>query len=814
MTGQRPSVTPRTAKKPIAWIVSSLFALAPFALVDLASAQSLDGLRSHVRMTEWAAKAQEDKQAAQAHADEKQRVAETDTAAGQAKLAAQAKRDEEARLQQAAQAAKEDMIKAAQAREAQRLNEEARLAEAQRRAAAEAQAEQQRVAREQAAARARAEQAQREAEDARRKALAEAEENRRLAEQARREAEEARKQAQAHAETMRRQAEAQAAAARQRDEAAKVTAEAEAAHRAEAAKQQRLAAQQAEEAQRLAAQAQQAEAARRAEAERIAAAQAKAKAEQAAEAEQAQRRHAEAQAAQATREAEAAREAESARTAGAARAQALAEAARENKTATAAAQTEAADQSKPSKQAQAAAKPHNTEQQNNAILDAARRESSQPVSGGAAAGQFAQWLETESDAYGKGPSLSADQLRRVFLDAVVRAADRSPEVRQAQANQLAANADVDEAKGQRWPQVDIGSQSPSASFGGSSRTGSNFSNPLTVNVTTNVFDWGRTKNTIGSRERLSDAAKQAYQTAMENSGFEVSSTLVELGKQRNIVELSQQYVDRMATLVKMLSEIVQVDRGRGSELTQAKTRLLQAEAQRDVAESKVRDAKLNLSKLIGDGDVMIPRTRQWSVEPGDLPELLSLASAHPTLQQVRAEAEAADLNAQAVKASGRPQLNWVVSGGLNKDALGQRQGWQTMLSLNWGAFRGGSANAATEAASARASASWQRMEQQQRDLEYAIRTADQDARTMLQRADLYQGLSAETDKVRKAFFEQWYHLGRRTLLDVLTAESEHYGNRVAEVTNRFDAYLAVFREHHAAGGLVQWLQGPEAEQKS
>ena len=49
---------------------------------------------------------------------------------------------------------------------------------------------------------------------------------------------------------------------------------------------------------------------------------------------------------------------------------------------------------------------------------------------------------------------------------------------------------------------------------------------------------------------------------------------------------------------------------------------------------------------------------------------------------------------------------------------------------------------------------------------------------------------------------------------MLTAESEHYGNRVAEVTNRFDAYLAVFREHHSAGGLVQWLQGPEAEEKS
>ncbi|KVK90467.1 transporter [Burkholderia ubonensis] len=402
-------------------------------------------------------------------------------------------------------------------------------------------------------------------------------------------------------------------------------------------------------------------------------------------------------------------------------------------------------------------------------------------------------------------------MREIFWNAVQVAAERSPEVRQAYANYQASNADVAEAKGQRWPQVDVGSQSPTANFGPGGGNGSgNSGNPLSVNVTTNVFDWGRTKHTIGSRQFLSDAANRAYDAALGNSAFEVSSTLIELGKQRNIVDLSQQFVDRMATLVRMLGEIVEVDRGRGSELTQAKTRLLQAEASRDTAQARVRDAELTLQKLVGDEAVLIPRTREWSIEPGNLPRLLSQVGVHPSLQQAKSEADAADLNAKAVKASGLPQVNWVVSAGVGKDSLGRQQPWQTMLTLNWGAFRGGSASAATEAASARATASWQRMEQQRRDLEYSVRTADQDAHTMLQRADLYRGLSSETDRVRKAFFEQWYHLGKRTLLDVLTAESEHYGNRVAEVTNRFDGYLAVFREHHSAGELARWLRNEPA----
>jgi adhesin transport system outer membrane protein len=429
---------------------------------------------------------------------------------------------------------------------------------------------------------------------------------------------------------------------------------------------------------------------------------------------------------------------------------------------------------------------------------------SQPVTS-KAAGFFAQWLEGPSDVIDEGPRLPAEELLRILAAAVQQAADRSPEVRQADAEYEAAKADVGEAKGQRWPQVDIGGQSKGIQFGPGYRQDDNVGNAINVNITTSVFDWGRIRKTIGSREQSATAAQQNYQTELENSAFEVVNTLVELGKQRVITDISQQYVDRMSHLVKMLEEIVAIDRGRGSELTQAKGRLLQAQASRDAAQAKVRDGELNLRKLVGDDAVPIPRTSEWQVQLANEAELLSAVGEHPSLQQARAEANAADLNADVVKASARPQLNWVVSANTGRDVLGRRQAWQTMLTLNWAAFRGGSATAAYRAASQRAVASWQRIEQQQRDLEYGVRVADQDAHTFLERADLYRNLSAETDRVRRAFFQQWYHLGRRTLLDVLIAESDYYNNRVSEITTRFDGYQAIFREYASAGSLVRSL---------
>jgi adhesin transport system outer membrane protein len=125
--------------------------------------------------------------------------------------------------------------------------------------------------------------------------------------------------------------------------------------------------------------------------------------------------------------------------------------------------------------------------------------------------------------------------------------------------------------------------------------------------------------------------------------------------------------------------------------------------------------------------------------------------------------------------------------------------------LSWAAFRGGSNRASQRAARQRAEAGWLSAEQQVRDIEYRIRAANHDAGVLSARADLYRGLIVETNRVREAFYEQWYHLGRRTLLDVLSSESEHYNNQVAEVATRFDGYQAVIAQYATSGVLVRWL---------
>ncbi|MNM17106.1 outer membrane channel protein [compost metagenome] len=397
------------------------------------------------------------------------------------------------------------------------------------------------------------------------------------------------------------------------------------------------------------------------------------------------------------------------------------------------------------------------------------------------------------------------QLREIFLRVVEAAAGRSPSVARALAERSASEADVAVARGQRYPQVDIGARSPSMEFGRSG-SGSSGDPSLSLDITTPIFDWGRISKTIQSRSQLANAADWAFEAELESSAFDATSNLVELGKQRIIVDISQQYVDRMSDLVKMLEGIVAVDGGRVSELTQARARLLQAEASRSTADTRARDIEISLRRMVGDRPLpSLPTSVYWDIRLPELKWLLAEAVNHPVIRQAQSQASSADLQADVVRSSALPQVNWVVGKVTGEDSTGREPAWQTGLTLSWGAFRGGSVRASERAARQRAEAGWKGAEQQALDLEYRIRAANQDARALVDRAELYRGLTVETNKVREAFYEQWYHLGRRTLLDVLSSESEHYNNQVGEVSSRFDGYQAVIRQYASAGTLVRWL---------
>lgn len=395
----------------------------------------------------------------------------------------------------------------------------------------------------------------------------------------------------------------------------------------------------------------------------------------------------------------------------------------------------------------------------------------------------------------------------VFHRAVALSLAQNPTVREAQAAYLATRDDIRVAKGQRFPQVDIAVQSNPQQFGANANNGAvRDTTTESLRAVTPVLDWGKASYEIEAREQASEAAKQRLIQARETVANETITAMLQVAKQTRLVAVTDSYMDRNKRLVEMLTQIVEIDPGRGSELVQARSRLLQSMASKDQTLSRLRDAKSALLRLLPNDAVEIPvNVTETAIPVTELAAALSALDRHPVVLQAQADAESALLSAKALARSNLPSLSWVVSKSSARDALNRESPWLSQFQLNFGASRGGSADAAERAAIARADAARERSRQARLDIEFRLRGVAEEAGSQLERARVYRDISPQTDQVREAFYEQWYTLGKRSLFDLLNAEGDHFSTVSIQINSLFDGLIAASRLKAEIADLTRWL---------
>ncbi|MFK0372181.1 TolC family protein [Enterobacter sichuanensis] len=406
--------------------------------------------------------------------------------------------------------------------------------------------------------------------------------------------------------------------------------------------------------------------------------------------------------------------------------------------------------------------------------------------------------------------LAGSQDSLVFLRSMVaRALAYSPELRAASAEVLASDYMVDQVKGQRLPQVRLGVTSPLSTVGGDRQSSSNNSHISdssgTVSVNTPIIDWGRISNQVDNSLETAKAARYSKEYSREQLAYNTVSELMNMGRYQRSKVVAKQYVGRMKELVTMLSQITQADRGRESELVQAKAKLMSAQASLDNIEHQLSASKIKLVRLLGI-EPELPEGISWhdTVIPASV--ALSALDKNPMMLNLQSKVRAAEYEAESIKSSALPQVNWVISKSTAKDSNGNEAGWYTGLNVEWEAFSGGSQRAAEMSARAKANMAQQQYEVSYKDLEYQINYQIQVRDSSFLRADDYDRLSGETDRVRRMFYEQWYHLGKRTLLDVLTAENDHFNNQLSAINNRYDGYISNINVIASASMLLSWMK--------
>lgn len=422
--------------------------------------------------------------------------------------------------------------------------------------------------------------------------------------------------------------------------------------------------------------------------------------------------------------------------------------------------------------------------------------------GGEALTELVPFNATESaDPSVKGTG--QEQLAGLVRTAVAESAEN----RGAEHGRSAAEFDLAQTRAGKKPQVSLNS---SLGLGGETygqtSYGTSGVNSVGLSLSAPLYDGGRLDALTAYREQLLGASSATVGATRERVVREAVLTVLDRNRYSLQLKVFQQYVAKLSCLSQSIEQIVEVDPGRASEKVQARKSLRQAEMARDEAQANLRQAEARLQRIFGD------KVSLWSavgVPLMDIPSLetvLEQRLSSPDVRQLQLQADAQNDYARATEAEQAPQVRWQ-AGVTNARQATQvtAKTWNAGLSLNYTLFDGGGAKAGTSAARERAEAARRNWEQALNDHAKQASVYHDAANSAFQRARRYNDLLRDSDALRNATYVQWARLGRRSLFDLISAESEHYQLRLSYVNALHDGFSASAQLRTAGEGLLPWL---------
>jgi len=398
----------------------------------------------------------------------------------------------------------------------------------------------------------------------------------------------------------------------------------------------------------------------------------------------------------------------------------------------------------------------------------------------------------------QGPRMTLPQL-------VHEAVRRSHAIGAAKLLAEAAQADADEARVAKYPQASLGASfggTGSSVEGGASESGSQ--TRATLNLSAPLFDAGRNDRLTDWRRQLAEAARLGELSAEEQIGLQTVSLVLERGRYRVQQQVYQQFSRKMGCLVQALETIVAADKGRASELVQARKTLQQADLSLVQTASTIKQTEVRLRRFVGDALPANDAIATGLLKLPSLPELMDEAERSSDIAQLDAQAEAGDSYARAVVAGQKPQVNWSVTGAKSK-GVGSSSNWFAGVNVNVPIYNAGNDYSA-RAARKRADAARLQRADALEARKFRMAEIYEQANSAFDRAHRVTDIVRDSDRLRNFTLQQWQQLGRRSLFDVMGSESEHYNLRVAYVNALYDGQQATALLWSLGLGILPRLQ--------
>lgn len=400
--------------------------------------------------------------------------------------------------------------------------------------------------------------------------------------------------------------------------------------------------------------------------------------------------------------------------------------------------------------------------------------------------------------------------------AVSIALDSNPEIGQAIENREAIEFELRQARGLYKPRVDLETSYGARRLDNPSRRSQGIEDDrlrpgeVGATVTWKLFDgFARDAEVERQASRVDGASFRVFERS-EFIALAISKEYFEILLQGRILKIAEdnlRFHHDTATRIAVglrggtytTADSHQVEERRKA--SQARI----AEAREDLEAARIRFFKLVAQPASG---LVAYRSLAGSIPP-HLDAAIGLARTNnPRIKLAKADIDAAAALVKAARARYLPEvlLEGRARNGRDVDGVEDRTtDYQGRVVTRWNIYNGGIDRANEQEQIRRLSEERLKLHTIHREVDEALRAA---WNSRMRRAELTQTLASQADSGRRvieAYIEQ-FRAGKRTLLDVLSAQNTYVNTLVLQETARYAEAFAVYRILASTGGLVHALR--------
>jgi adhesin transport system outer membrane protein len=400
-------------------------------------------------------------------------------------------------------------------------------------------------------------------------------------------------------------------------------------------------------------------------------------------------------------------------------------------------------------------------------------------------------------------------------DAIQSAINTNPEIRQAVANRVATQEELNQGRGLWYPRISVEGSAGVRSLKNPTRRDLGIADhtlwPIEGDLIVDqlLFDSGGREAEIRRQASRTDAAAARVEERSEFVALNVSRTYIDYLLQQRLVAIAQDNVTFHEKLAADLREGVSKGSISVADQQQAEERLQAARAKVTEAREDLEAAGIAFQTLTGmpvDSVSLPPDVSQCM--PANLADAEQAArDNNPRIREAVADLNTAreDIRAAQAKLGPRFNLEGRARAGHDIDGFeGRTTDLQALGVLRWDLYNGGIKEANVREQQARADEVHGRLFERTRTAEEDVRNAWSRLQNQTALATELETQSRISDDLLLSYREQ-FNIGRRSLLDVLDAQNTRYNVQAQAETARLAKLYAQYRVLAAENRLIECL---------